>query len=183
MPAACAACMSRSASPTYTHSPGRNAHGLRGVQQRQRMRLALGQRVAADHRARAGVQADFDQQRIGEPARLVGDDAPVQRRGVRGRRAFRRRLRTGRCAWRAACDRCPAAACAWPRVRRAAASPNDSFTSALAPCETWQRTCSYGSGARFSCGAQRIQRVRHVVRGVEQRAVEIEQHAADGAGH
>ena len=33
-------------------------------------------RVAADHGARAGVQLHLDQQRIGEPARLVGDDAP-----------------------------------------------------------------------------------------------------------
>ena len=46
------------------------------------------QRVAADHGARAGVQPHFDQQRIGEPAGLVRDDAPVQGRGVRGRRSI-----------------------------------------------------------------------------------------------
>ena len=37
------------------------------------------------------------------------------------RAASRRRLRTGRCAWRAAGGRCRAAACAWPRARPAAA--------------------------------------------------------------
>ena len=40
------------------------------------MRFALRQRVAADDGARPLVQIDFDQQRIGEPARFVGDDAP-----------------------------------------------------------------------------------------------------------
>ena len=77
MPAACAACMSRSASPTYTHlaragRPSSRAACSSGA----RMRFAMRERVAAHDGVRARVQFHFDEQRIGEPAGLVRDDAP-----------------------------------------------------------------------------------------------------------
>ena len=61
----------------------------------------------------------------------------------------------------------------------AAASPKPSRTSAWPPCETWQRTVSLRQAREAFLGAQRVQRLGHVLRGVEQRAVEIEQHAFD----
>ena len=47
------------------------------MQQRQRVRFALGERVAGDEAGTALRKADFGQQRRREPARLVGDDAPA----------------------------------------------------------------------------------------------------------
>ncbi len=61
--------------------------------------------------------------------------------------------------------------------------PNPSRTSAWPPCDTWQRTVSLDSASQAFLRAQRIQRFGHVERGVEQRAVEIEQHAFDEIAH
>ena len=73
----------------HVHAFGRRDPWLRRVQQRQRdAALRSRQRVAADHGTRARVQAQLHQQRIGEPAGLVGDDAPVQAAPLERRQHF-----------------------------------------------------------------------------------------------
>ena len=57
MPAACAACTSRSASPTYTQEIGATFASCAAVQQRSRVRFAFGQGVAADDAGERRVNA------------------------------------------------------------------------------------------------------------------------------
>ena len=132
--------------------------------------------------ARARVCSfDLDQQRIGEPAGLVGDDAPGEAAALELASASRRRLRTARvclASWLAIDVEQPhahrfvfgrPAAC---RIRAAPARGRHARPGSA----RFRRAAA----ARLLLGAQLVQRIGHVVRGVEQRAVEIEQHALDG---
>ena len=53
----------------------------------------------------------------------------------------------------------------------------------MAAVRNLARTVSNDNGVEPFLRAQLVQRFVHVLRGVEQRAVEIEQHALDGAAH
>ena len=96
------------------------------------MWLALGSVSPLTTAACARVQADFHEQRIGEPAGLVGDDAPVQpaafERGQHFVAAFEQAGVLGEL---------PAIDVEQPLahalVRVGGSSPKDSRTSALAP--------------------------------------------------
>jgi hypothetical protein len=150
------------------------------------MRFALREGVAAHDGARARVEIHLDQQRLREPTRLVRDDAPrkpavfdvaqhfvaageqagVLRElsAVEGQQPFPHRFVF--------------------RGRQHAERQPDERVAAVrdlaADFLVEQRR-------QVLLGAQGVQRVGEVVRRVEQRAVEIEQHAADrlavGAAH
>ena len=62
-----------------------------------------------------------------------------------------------------------------------AASPNARRTSALAAVRNLAAHLLVRQRRELLLGAQRVQRFHHVLRGVEQRAVEVEQHALIGA--
>ena len=145
------------------------------------MWLALVDRVAADHAAGAPGQVELLQQWIGEPARLVGHDAPGQAFGLeRGEHLLEAREQPGARGEVLGVDRQEplaqpfelVALCRWKthgdqsyravRHGRAHRAERQRFEAFFLP--------------------QQVQRADHVRRGVEQRAVEVEQNGV-GAGH
>ena len=182
MPAALAACASRSASPTNTHSPGFHADGLRGMQQRHRVRLAFGQRVAADDGAYAIVQLHFDQQRIGEPAGLVGDDAPGNPAPLERTEHLVAAFEQARVFGEAlSVDVQQPHAHRFVRlgIQRAEAEPHQR----MAAVRNLRAHGLERQRRELFLRAQLVQRFVEILRGVEQRAIEVEQHALDGAAH
>ncbi len=110
------------------------------MQQRQRVGLALGDRVAAHGAGRAPVEAERLEQRVREPARLVRDDAPGQPAASSVVEHRARSRGTGACrSARLLRSTARGSAGAARSNSSPAASGKPSATSRIAPCETTGR--------------------------------------------